>query len=223
MNPTDRNPNAKTGRPRVLDRSARGIVGLLTSLGYNQKTVANLVGCAPCTIRREVLRNPEFSQELSEARHGAEVNLIHDIVQAASTRPDAARWLRNQIQTSLEQMRRPQSTAGSTVRSQPPSFGFLSAQNPLDFCALSDDDFFGKSGFPIERERAIHKNNFSTREDAFTAGRRKRSSDGRAMKIAESAKVAESAHRPKKTAKIGRSSKSTHPHRKTKTRLGRNA
>jgi hypothetical protein len=196
-----------------LDRSARSIVGLLTGLGYNQKTVANLVGCAPCTIRREVLRNPEFSRELREACHGAEVNLIHDIIQAASTRPDAAKWLRTQIQTCLKQM---SPTAGSTVRSQTPSPGFLSAQNPLDFCALPEDVFFGKSGFPIERQRAIHKNNFSKREDTSTAGHRlNRSIDGRTTKLAESA------HRTKKPAKIRRSSKSTNPHRSTNIRLGR--
>jgi hypothetical protein len=212
MNPTDRNTTVRTGRPRALDRSARSIVALLTGLGYNQKTVANLVGCAPCTIRRELLRNPEFSREMGEARQGAEVNLIHDIVQAASTRPDAARWLHKQIQTCLEQMSRPQSTAGSTVRSQPPSFGFLSAQNPLDFCALPDANFFGKSGFPMKRQRAIHKNNFFKREDVFTAGQRlNRSIDGREMKVAESA------HREKKPAKIGRLPQSTNPHRRTKT------
>ena len=58
----------KAGRPRVVDAEMRGTVKLLLGIGCSLKVAAWVAGCAPCTVRREMLRDSEFGDELREAR-----------------------------------------------------------------------------------------------------------------------------------------------------------
>ena len=215
--PAPARPAAKGGRPRALDPSARSIISLLTALGYTQKTVARLVGCAPCTVRREALRNPEFRAKLAEARHDAEVSIFHDIVQAAATRPSAAQWLKRQINAGLERMSRPRDSARNSKPGAPsPSAGFPSAQNWPDFCALADLDFAGKSGVSTGPQRAKPRKKFSASGDSLAAGRRRNAAKKRRARESDN-----HAHRTKKPAKISPFSSSTYPQRST--RSGRTA
>ena len=65
---TERGQRGTAGRPRVLDAEMRGTVKLLLGIGCNLKVAARVARCAPCTVRREMLRDPTFGDELRKAR-----------------------------------------------------------------------------------------------------------------------------------------------------------
>jgi hypothetical protein len=54
---------------------------------------ARYVGCAPSTIRREALRNPEFNELLRRAHLAAELNPLQAMRQASNKHWRAAAWL----------------------------------------------------------------------------------------------------------------------------------
>ena len=87
----------RTGRPKALDDEKRGQIRVLIAMGCKLKDVARYVGCAPCTLRRELHRNAEFRQEIADAKFGFETNMLHTVAQAAARNPNAANWLRHRL------------------------------------------------------------------------------------------------------------------------------
>jgi hypothetical protein len=89
------NPKLKSvgGRPRALDEMKCREICALISAGCGMTDAARYVGCAVCTIRREALRNPQFSDALQRAYLAAELSPLHDIRAAGKKYWRAAAWL----------------------------------------------------------------------------------------------------------------------------------
>src|SRR5262245_39976452 len=90
----------RTGRPRALNENLRTQVCTLLALGTTLRQAARMIGCAPCTLRREALRNPEFHKALEIAKQGFERSLLGAMIDHAAARPDAAEWLSRHLVVS---------------------------------------------------------------------------------------------------------------------------
>jgi hypothetical protein len=122
------------GRPRSLDPSKRSTIDLLISFGVSRKSAARYVGVAPCTLRREELRNPTFARDLADAELGFEFQMLNAMFEAAKTQPGAAEWIRQHVDTTLDDVKLP--ARRRPALSQPPP---ASAQKGHQFCTPSDN------------------------------------------------------------------------------------
>lgn len=91
LTPDPSSPLMPTGRPRTLTSEKRSRVELLVSLGWTLKDAAHRVGCAPCTLRREVLRNPSFQAAIETANQNLKVEMLHTIFRAGAKLVDSCR------------------------------------------------------------------------------------------------------------------------------------
>ncbi|MCI0333781.1 MAG: helix-turn-helix domain-containing protein [Planctomycetes bacterium] len=82
----------KPGRPRALDEAKRREICALVTAGCGIEGAARYVGCAASTIRREALRNPQFSEQLRRADVGAELGPLQAIRRAAERYWRAGAW-----------------------------------------------------------------------------------------------------------------------------------
>ncbi len=73
----------KRGRRPVLNAEKRGQIVAILSVGCSQSTAAQYVGCAVSTIQRTADRDPEFANELCQAKCNAELGLVRNIRNAA--------------------------------------------------------------------------------------------------------------------------------------------
>ena len=101
-NESGRGRRGTVGRPRVLDAEMRGTVKLLLGIGCSLKVAARVAGCAPCTVRREMLRDPTFGDELRKARHGARAGFVLNLINAAQTSASAADCLRSRVLEAID-------------------------------------------------------------------------------------------------------------------------
>jgi hypothetical protein len=139
------------GRPRVLDAEMRGTVKLLLGIGCSLKMAARVAGCAPCTVRREMLRDPAFGDELREARHGARAGFVLNLINAAQTSESAADCLRRRILEAVDGAPPPR----AKIRPRPyPHDGSAGAQNWLQFCALHAMRSLENSRSAVPQKRA---------------------------------------------------------------------
>jgi hypothetical protein len=81
------------GRIRSLDESKQREVCALLSAGCSLEAAASYVECAPNTIRREALRNPDFGRRLREVRIQAQLTPLQAMRKAASNHWRAAAWM----------------------------------------------------------------------------------------------------------------------------------
>jgi hypothetical protein len=125
------NLKSSRGRPRVLDEAKRREVCALISVGVTVSDAARYVGCAVSTIRREALRNEEFSAALRRAALGAELSPLHDIRSAAKKYWRAGAWLlerlnprafakRNPAMLTLEQVQGIMDNVGKIIHEEIP-------------------------------------------------------------------------------------------------------
>jgi IS30 family transposase len=85
------------GRPRALNEVKRRKVCDLVSAGCSVEAAAYKVGCNAITIRRESLRNPEFCEQLRQAKLTAQSTPLHKPRKAARARTRPA----TNLQTTL--------------------------------------------------------------------------------------------------------------------------
>jgi tRNA-dihydrouridine synthase len=93
--PTDFTPASKSrpGRPRTLDHvKQREIIAVVTA-GFTIERAARYVDCAPSTIRRESMRNPQFASQLRRASLSAELDPLQAVREAARKYWRAGTWL----------------------------------------------------------------------------------------------------------------------------------
>jgi hypothetical protein len=81
------------GRPRALDDIKRGQVCALISAGCGVEGAARYVGCAASTIRREALRDADFSAQLRRAHLDCELSLVVSMREFAKRYWRACAWL----------------------------------------------------------------------------------------------------------------------------------
>ncbi len=74
---------AKIGRPPVLDHVKKGQILAILSVGCSRRTAARYVGCSPTTIQNTADRDPQFAAQLRHADHGAEIEYLKRIRNAA--------------------------------------------------------------------------------------------------------------------------------------------
>lgn len=98
---------AKTGRPRALDDTKRSEICALVSAGYGIEKAADYVGCAPSTVRREALRNPDFHDRMRKAQLTAELDPLRSVRNKAQTHWRAAAWLLERIDPTRFAKRNP--------------------------------------------------------------------------------------------------------------------
>jgi hypothetical protein len=67
----------------ILDQDKRSQILALLSNGSSRRTAALIVGCAPSTITRTAIRDPEFAQQLALAERNIEVSALRTIRNAA--------------------------------------------------------------------------------------------------------------------------------------------
>jgi hypothetical protein len=91
-----------TGRPRTLTPEKRSQIELLVSLGWTLKHAARRVGCAPCTLRREILRNRQFHEGIETAKRGFKAEMLQTMFHAAAKVDGARRWLEKNIRFTGE-------------------------------------------------------------------------------------------------------------------------
>jgi IS30 family transposase len=84
---------AQVGRPRALDEVKRREVCALVAAGCGIEQAARYICCAPSTIRREALRNPDFHEQLRRSELSAQLSPLRAMQQAASTHWRAAAWM----------------------------------------------------------------------------------------------------------------------------------
>lgn len=65
----------------------------MISVGCSLHDAARYIGCSVITIRREALRNEQFSEDLQRAYRAAQLNPLHDLRAAAKKNWRAAAWL----------------------------------------------------------------------------------------------------------------------------------
>jgi hypothetical protein len=92
-NNSNTNSKSRPGRPRTLDHvKQREIIAVVTA-GFSIERAARYVDCAPSTIRRESMRNPQFCSELRRASLAAELDPMQAIREAARKYWRAGAWL----------------------------------------------------------------------------------------------------------------------------------
>jgi len=89
----------RTGRPRSLTDANRGQAQLLISLGWKFKAVAQWIGCAPCTLRREVLRNSQFRDDIETSKQGFNSEMLYTMIHAAATKPKRSEEHTSELQS----------------------------------------------------------------------------------------------------------------------------
>jgi hypothetical protein len=79
----------------ALNEAKRQTILALLAGGNSRRSAARFVGCAPCTIGRTVLRDPEFAEKVARAEQSAEVHLLRLVQTAAKSEKHwrAAAWL----------------------------------------------------------------------------------------------------------------------------------
>ncbi len=88
---------SQLGRPRALDDIKRREVCAVVATGCSLADAARYVGCAPTTLRREALRNPEFHEALRQAEMGSQLGPLRLVRKAANSHWRAAAWLLERI------------------------------------------------------------------------------------------------------------------------------
>ena len=83
------------GRPPALDDAKRKIIIAMLANGSSRRVAARYVGCAPSTVTRTAMRDPEFAAELARAEQNAEIEALHLLRNAAKKDRywRAAAWL----------------------------------------------------------------------------------------------------------------------------------
>ncbi len=84
---------SSTGRPRLLDEEKRRHICALVGAGCGVQDAARHIGCSVNTIRRELLRNPEFKKRLRDARLHSQLEPLRAMRAAAATHWRAAAWM----------------------------------------------------------------------------------------------------------------------------------
>ncbi len=74
---------AKRGRPPVLDKTKKGQIIKLLSVGFSRRAAADYVGCAVSTIRNTAGRDPQFAEHLRRAEGALEIRCLGLIQNAA--------------------------------------------------------------------------------------------------------------------------------------------
>jgi hypothetical protein len=84
--------NSTYGR---LDEAERRVLLALLSSGNSRRAAARFVGCAPYTITRLAMRDPQFAAEVARAEQAAEIHLLRLVQTAAKSEKHwrAAAWL----------------------------------------------------------------------------------------------------------------------------------
>lgn len=103
------------GRPRALDEAKRREVCALISVGCSLSDAARYIGCTVITIRREALRNEQFSEALQRAHLAAELSPLHDLRAAAKKYWRAAAWLLERTNPQRFAKQHPQSLTPDQV------------------------------------------------------------------------------------------------------------
>jgi len=85
------------GRPRAIDDIKRREICAVVATGCSIADAARYIGCAPTTIRREALRNPEFHEALRQAEMGSQLGPLTLVRKAANSNWRAAAWLLERI------------------------------------------------------------------------------------------------------------------------------
>ncbi|HUT94889.1 MAG TPA: hypothetical protein VMY37_35855 [Thermoguttaceae bacterium] len=74
---------AKRGRRPVLDEFKRREILAILAVGGSRRTAASYVGCALSTIQNTADRDLQFTQNLGQAEHQAEIAYLKSIQKAA--------------------------------------------------------------------------------------------------------------------------------------------
>ncbi|HEV2972482.1 MAG TPA: hypothetical protein VGY55_21095 [Pirellulales bacterium] len=72
-----------------LDETKRREVCAILAVGGTRLMAASYVGCAPSTIRRRALRDPEFAEQLRKSELSAEITFLKSIQAAVG---DVKQW-----------------------------------------------------------------------------------------------------------------------------------
>jgi hypothetical protein len=83
------------GRPPALDQEKRRKIIALLAGGNSRRTAAGYVGCAPNTIVRTMLRDPDFAAAVNKAEQNTEIEALRRIRNAGRDHRywRAAAWL----------------------------------------------------------------------------------------------------------------------------------
>lgn len=82
-----------TGRPSFLNDAKRQVVCALLAKGGTLAEAAQLLGCTGRTLQREQRRNPQFRQQVKDARAQALLTPFQIMRRAARTNWRAASWM----------------------------------------------------------------------------------------------------------------------------------
>jgi len=85
--------------PPVLDEKKRNQIIALLTHGCSRRVAARYVGCAPSTITRTAMRDPEFNQQVAQAEGNCQMRALRTIWAAAKTGRywRAAAWLLERV------------------------------------------------------------------------------------------------------------------------------
>jgi len=75
---------ARRKRRTILDDGKRNAVVAIISVGCGVDVAAKYVGCSASTIRRTAAREPDFNEQLRQARSNAELSLVKNIRKAGN-------------------------------------------------------------------------------------------------------------------------------------------
>jgi transposase len=88
---------SRRGRPRALDDAKRQEITALVAGGCTLREAAKHVGCGINTIRRELERNPLFSENFRRSQKHAQLSPLRTMQRAARKHWRAAAWLLERI------------------------------------------------------------------------------------------------------------------------------
>src|SRR5690606_9014720 len=83
----------QVGRPRVLDDKKRTQIVALIGAGLGMQDAVRYAGCSVSTARREMLRDPDFRQDVRSAEVRSQLEALRAMRDAASTHWRAAAWM----------------------------------------------------------------------------------------------------------------------------------
>ena len=84
---------SSAGRPRILDDKKRTQIVALIGAGLGLQDAVRYAGCSVSTARREMLRDPEFRQDVRAAEVRSQLEALRAMRAAASTHWRAAAWM----------------------------------------------------------------------------------------------------------------------------------